>query len=76
MILLAGQAIIIPLSKVQKFGMKIEMTFFQVTCRFILEPFPHLAVDENLGLSLDILSGCLAKVVCIPVELRNFGLGL
>lgn len=34
------------------------------------------AVLDNPGLSLDSLSGCLAKVVRVPAELHSFGLGL
>lgn len=75
MILLAGQAIIMRLSKVQKFGMKIEMTFPD-DMQAYFGNFPHPSVHEKLGLSVDSLSGCLAKLVCIPVELCSFGLGL
>lgn len=64
MILLAGQAIIMPLSKVQKFGMKIEMTFPD-DMQAYFGNVPHPSVHEKLGLSVDSLSGCLAKLVCI-----------
>lgn len=36
-ILLAGQAVIMHFSKDSKLGSKIEMTFFQVTGRLVLE---------------------------------------
>lgn len=75
MILLAGQAISMTLSKVQKFGMKIEMAF-PGDMQAYFGNCPHPPVHENLGSSLDSLSGCLAKLVCIPVELRSLGLGL
>lgn len=71
MILLAGQAITMLFPKLKKIWNENWNALFPGCMQAYFR-----TVLDSLGLSVDSLSGCLAKVVHIPAELHSFGLCL